>query len=55
MDRLKAVLVVEDNSNDTSMLQYAAGMAPSGIAFHFVGSGEEAIAYLDGVGEFANR
>ncbi len=55
MDRLKAVLVVEDNPHDTSMLQYAARKAPSGLAFHFVGSGEEAIAYLEGVGEFANR
>jgi CheY-like chemotaxis protein len=55
MDRLKAVLVVEDNPRDAGMLQHAAEKAPSGLAFHFVPSGEEAIAYLKGAGEFANR
>ena len=55
MDRFKAVLVVEDNPHDRSMLQFAAEKAPSGLAFHFVGSGEEAIAYLEQAGGFANR
>jgi CheY-like chemotaxis protein len=52
---LKVVLVVEDNPGDAGMLQYAAERAPSGLAFHFVPTAEEAVAYLDGEGEFANR
>ena len=55
MDRLETVLVVEDNPHDASLLQYAAEKAPSGLAFHFVANGEEAIAYLEGKDGFADR
>ncbi len=55
MHRLKTVLVVEDNPHDAGILQCAAEASPSELAFHFVASGEEAIAYLEGAGEFADR
>jgi CheY-like chemotaxis protein len=55
MDPLRVVLVVEDNPRDAGILQYAADKAPAGLAFYFVTSGEEAIAYLEGEGAFANR
>ncbi len=55
MDRLKTVLVVEDSPHDAGVLQYAAEKAPAGLAFHFVPSGEAAMDYLEGAGDFANR
>ena len=54
-NRMKTVLVVEDNLDDVALLQLAARRTPAGIAFHSVQSGEQAIAYLRGEGQFADR
>ena len=55
MDPLRAVLVVEDNPGDAGALECALEKVPVGLAFHFVTTGEEAIAYLEGIGPFGNR
>ena len=51
----KNVLVVEDNADDVELLQVAAKAAPDAIAFHIVRDGEQALAYLQGEGPFADR
>ena len=48
-------MVVEDNPGDAGALRYALEKAPVGLAFHFVTTGEEAVAYLEGIGQFGNR
>ena len=55
MNGLKTVLVVEADVGDAGTLRCAAEKAPCGLAFQFVPSGEEAIAYLEGEGRFADR
>ena len=55
MDRLKNVLVVEDNDDDAELLRLAADRSRGGLAFHFVPAGEQAIAYLKGEGQYADR
>ena len=55
MDRLKTVLVVEDNDDDAELLRLAAERGRGGLAFHFVPAGEQAVAYLKGEGQFADR
>jgi CheY-like chemotaxis protein len=49
------VLVVEDNVDDVELLRLAAKAAPDAVAFHVVGDGEQALAYLNGEGQFADR
>jgi CheY-like chemotaxis protein len=49
------VLVVEDNPNDTLLLHIAAQEVCPDVAFHFVANGYQALAYLRGEGEFADR
>jgi CheY-like chemotaxis protein len=49
------VLVVEDNADDVELLRLAAEAAPDAVAFHIVGDGEKALAYLKGEGQFADR
>ena len=49
------VLVVEDNADDVELLRLAAEAAPNAVAFHIVGDGEKALAYLKGEGQFADR
>ena len=51
----KNVLVVEDNEDDVELLEVAARMAPEAVAFHIVRDGEQALAYLQGEGPFADR
>jgi CheY-like chemotaxis protein len=53
--RTKNVLVVEDNADDVELLQIAARTAPNAVSFHIVQDGEQALAYLQGEGPFANR
>jgi CheY-like chemotaxis protein len=53
--RAKNVLVVEDNADDVELLQIAARTAPDAVSFHIVRDGEQALAYLQGEGPFANR
>ena len=52
---LKRVLVVEDNEDDVDLLLMAAQTAPHAISFHIVRDGKQAVAYLQGDGEFADR
>jgi CheY-like chemotaxis protein len=55
MTRLRTVLVVEDNADDVGLLQFASQKSGVGLAFHFVPDGEQAMAYLKGQGQFADR
>lgn len=49
------VLVVEDNADDVELLKLAAEAAPDTVCFHIVGDGEQALAYLKGESQFADR
>jgi CheY-like chemotaxis protein len=49
------VLVVEDNTNDVELLRIAAKAAPEAAVFHAVRDGEQALAYLKGEGQYADR
>jgi CheY-like chemotaxis protein len=51
----KTVLVAEDDPNDVHLLELAAGRMPSGLSLQIVRDGEEAVAYLQGEGKFADR
>jgi CheY-like chemotaxis protein len=49
------VLVVEDNGDDADLLRVAAEKAPEAVSFHVVTDGEQALAYLRGEGQYADR
>ena len=49
------VLVVEDNADDVELLLVASRTAPEAAAFHIVRDGEQALAYLNGEGQYADR
>jgi CheY-like chemotaxis protein len=49
------VLVVEDSGDDVELLLIAARKAPEAVSFHIVQDGEQAVAYLQGAGQFADR
>jgi CheY-like chemotaxis protein len=51
----QTVLVVDDNPDDVELLQIAAGAAPEVVSFHIVLDGEQALAYLKGEGQYADR
>ena len=55
MAPLKTVLVVEDNADDAELLRLAAEKGRGGLSFRFVPGGEQAVAYLKGEGQFADR
>jgi CheY-like chemotaxis protein len=48
-------LVVEDSADDVELLLIAARTAPDVVSFHVVRDGEQALAYLNGDGPFADR
>ena len=50
-----SVLVVEDNADDVELLCMAASKAPEAVSLHIVGDGEQALAYLKGEGQYADR
>jgi CheY-like chemotaxis protein len=50
-----AVLHVDDDPNDTALLQAASRKAGVNFALHNVEDGEQAMAYLSGSGSFSNR
>jgi CheY-like chemotaxis protein len=54
-NRCKNVLVVEDSADDVELLLIAARTAPDAVSFHIVRDGEQALAYLKGEGQFADR
>lgn len=49
------VLHVDDDPNDTALLQAASRKADVGFALQNVEDGEQAIAYLKGSGKYADR
>lgn len=49
------MLVVEDRQEDIEILRIACGRAKVSLPLRFVSNGEEAIAYLQGDGAFADR
>jgi len=49
------VLVVEDNGDDADLLRIAAETAPEAVSFHIVRDGEQALAYLKGEDQYADR
>jgi CheY-like chemotaxis protein len=51
----KVVLVVEDNPDDIALVQIGARNAECPFTFKFVGNGEDALAYLEGAGQFVDR
>ena len=51
----KNVLVVEDNADDVELLLIASRTAPDTVSFHIVRDAEQALAYLKGEGQFADR
>jgi CheY-like chemotaxis protein len=50
-----AILLVEDNGDDVFFMQRAAKSAGVENPMHVVTDGSQAIEYLSGAGEFANR
>ena len=50
-----SILMVEDDPNDVLLAQRAFQKIRIGNPLHIAGNGEEAIAYLSGKGEFADR
>lgn len=56
MSALQAtILLVEDEPNDIFLIRRAFRKAEAGSIIHAVADGEQAMAYLTGEGEFANR
>ena len=51
----QTVLVVEDNSDDQFFIKRALDRLNSGLCVQFVASGDEAVAYLTGLGQYADR
>jgi CheY-like chemotaxis protein len=51
----KVVLVVEDNPDDISLVQLGARNAECPFNFKFVQDGDQALAYLEGTGRYADR
>lgn len=49
------ILIVEDDSGDAYFLEKAFARILANCALHLVCDGEEARAYLQGVGKYANR
>ena len=50
-----AILLVEDDENDIVLVQRAIHASSAGHWLHAVRDGEQAIAYLKGLNEFADR
>src|SRR6185436_3856074 len=55
MPQNKAILLVDDNADDRLLLRRAFGKAGIINPLHEVNSGGEAIRYLHGEGDFADR
>ena len=50
-----SILLVEDNTDDVLLLRRAFAKAGLPNSFHVVENGEQAVAYLSGQGQFADR
>jgi CheY-like chemotaxis protein len=53
--RGRCILYVEDDDNDIRLFHLVCAQVPLAAAIHTVRDGEEAIAYLEGEGPYANR
>jgi CheY-like chemotaxis protein len=51
----QTVLVVDDSSDDRFFIERALARLASGLSVQFVASGDEAVAYLNGCGRYADR
>ena len=51
----QTILIADDNSDDRLLMERALKRADSGLSVRFVASGQEAVAYLDGSGPYADR
>ena len=51
----KTVLVVDDSSDDRFLMERALRKLASGLCVQFAASGDEAVAYLEGAGAYADR
>ena len=49
------VLIAEDDENDALLLRRAIARVDPAAAFHIVPDGQDAVDYLRGVGQYANR
>jgi CheY-like chemotaxis protein len=49
------ILLVEDEPNDVFLIERAFRKCDCQHVLHSVGDGEQAVAYLDGIGEFSDR
>ena len=54
-DTVETILLVEDDANDISLFERAFGRTGFPHQLQTVQSGDEAIAYLSGVGKYADR
>ena len=55
MQAWPTVLLVDDDPNDTMLFRYAVGKSALPLQLRVVHDGQEALAYLKGEGDFANR
>ncbi len=55
MSEKRPVLVAEDNHDDVRLLEFAWGNAKCPVPLHVVHDGDEALSYLNGTGQFADR
>jgi CheY-like chemotaxis protein len=55
MNRLRTILHVEDDPNDVLLLEHACRKTGVGCNVKRVADGGEAIEYLEGLGDFADR
>ncbi len=49
------VLVVEDNPDDVELLLDASATSPEAVSFHVVPTGEQALSFLKGENQYADR
>lgn len=47
--------MVEDNEDDVELLRIGAATTPEAVSFHLVQTGEQALAYLRGEAQYADR
>ncbi|HKS38653.1 MAG TPA: response regulator [Verrucomicrobiae bacterium] len=54
-NRDRGILIIDDDPNDTLLLQRAFQRTRLACPLHFARDGEEAVAYLSGQGEYSDR
>jgi CheY-like chemotaxis protein len=55
IERRSGVLVVEDDSYDVALVRLAFARSGSEVPLHFIHTAEEALRYLEGEADFADR